>query len=244
MLAGSALVQAAERVQAKAVQIAAHLLETSAEDLIYQAGQVVVRGAPDRAIGLSEIARAAYAGGLPVGIEPGLEATAFFQPPHEGFSFGAYVAAVRVERDTGQVRVERLTAVDDCGVLLNPLIVEGQVHGSLAQGLGQALCERLVFDPGGALLGASLLDYAVPRAADLPAWQTGHTVTPTPLTPLGAKGVGEAGTIGVPPAIVNATLDALRPLGVEHIDMPLTPERVWHAIQQADKEHTHGDSRR
>jgi carbon-monoxide dehydrogenase large subunit len=230
MLASSALVHASERVRDKAVRIASHLLEAAPEDLVYEGGAVWVRGASDQAVDLVEIARAAYDGRLPPGIEPGLEATAFFQPPHEGFSFGAYVTAVEVDRDTGRVQVERLVAVDDCGVLLNPLIVEGQVHGSLAQGLGQALLERLVFDADGTLLTSSLLDYAVPRATDLLTWQTGHTVTPSPLTPLGAKGVGEAGTIGVPPAIVNATLDALQPLGVRHLDMPLTPERVWGAM--------------
>ena len=233
MLAGGAIVRAAERVRDKAVRIAAHLLESSAADLEYRDGEVAVRGAPEQAVDLAEIARAAYGGRLPPEIEPGFEATAFFQPPHEGFSFGAYVAAVRIEPETGHVRVERLVAVDDCGTQLNPMVVEGQVHGSLAQGLGQALLERVVHDADGTLLTGSLLDYAAPRAPDVPSWVTGHTVTPSPLQPLGAKGVGEAGTIGVPPAIVNAALDALRPLSVRHIDMPLTDERVWSAIRAA-----------
>jgi carbon-monoxide dehydrogenase large subunit len=197
-----------------------------------------VREAENGRVGLAEVARAAYAGRLPPNIEPGLEATAFFQPPHEGFSFGAYLAAVRIDRETGRLAVVRLVAVDDCGPVLNPLIVEGQVHGSLAQGLGQALLERVAHDADATLLTGSLLDYAAPRAGDTPAWVTGHTVTPSPLNPLGVKGVGEAGTIGVPPAIVNGALDALRPLGVRHIDMPLTPDRVW-AAMQAGRSRTH-----
>ena len=233
MLAGGAVVRAAERVRDKALRIAAHLLESSPDDLEYRDGGVSVRGAPERAVDLAGIARAAYSGRLPMEIEPGLEATAFFQPPHEGFSFGAYLAAVRIETETGHVRVERLVAVDDCGPQLNPMVVEGQVHGSLAQGLGQALLERVVHDADGTLLTGSLLDYAAPRAVDVPMWETAHTVTPSPLHPLGVKGVGEAGTIGVPPAIVNATLDALRPLGIHHLDMPLTDERVWAAIRAA-----------
>lgn len=233
MLGGGALVRAADRVRDKALQIGAHLLESALDDLEWRGGAVVVRGAPGRGVALADIARAAYSGRLPPSIEPGLEATAFFQPPHEGFSFGAYVAGVRVERDTGRVAVIRLVAVDDCGRVLNPLVVEGQVHGALAQGLGQALLERVAYSEDGALLTGSLLDYAAPRARDLPDWITGHTVTPSPLNPLGVKGVGEAGTIGVPPAVVNAVLDALSPLGVRHVDMPLSPERVWTAIQSA-----------
>ena len=233
MLAGSALVQAAARVRDKVLRIGAHLLESSPNDVEWRNGAIALRGVPGRDIPLAEVVRAAYSGRLPPSIEPGLEATAFFQPSREGFSFGAYVAAVRVDPETGRVRVARLVAVDDCGNVLNPLIVEGQVHGALAQGTGQAFLERIAYSPDGALLTGSLLDYAVPRAADLPAWVVGHTVTPSPLNPLGVKGVGEAGTIGVPPAIVNAVLDALRPLGIEHIDMPLTSERVWTAIQGA-----------
>jgi carbon-monoxide dehydrogenase large subunit len=231
MLAGSAIVRAAERVREKAIKIAAHLLESGADDVEWRDAGAAVRGAPDRAIALDEITRAAYGGRLPPEIEPGLEATAFFQPSHEAFSFGAYLAAVRIDQDTGRVQVVRLVAVDDCGPVLNPLIVEGQVHGGLTQGLGQALLERVEYDPSGTLLSGSLLDYAAPLAKDVPEWVTGHTVTPSPLTPTGVKGVGEAGTIGAPPAIVNAALDALRPLGVRHIDMPLTAGRVWAAIR-------------
>ena len=233
MLAASAIVRAGEKVREKAIRVGAHLLEVAPDDLDVRDGAAVVRGAPGRGVSFAEIARAAYGGRLPPDMEPGLEATAFFQPPHEGFSFGAYVAAVRVDPETGRVEVARLVAVDDCGTVLNPLIVEGQVHGSLAQGLGQALRERVAYDADGTLLTGSLLDYAVPWAAQTPAWLTGHTVTPTPLNPLGVKGVGEAGTIGVPPAIVNAALDALRPLGVRHIDMPLSPDRVWAAMRAA-----------
>ncbi len=229
-LAGSALVVAAEKVRQKAVQIAAQLLEAAPDDLVYEGGRIFVRGAPGRAVTLEQVARAAYSRAPGPGIEPGLEATAYFQAPQESYSFGAYVAVVRVDPETGVVRLEKLVAVDDCGRVINPLLVEGQVHGGLAQGIGQALLERVAYDPDGQLLTGTLLDYALPRADDLPAFIVDKTETPTPNNPLGVKGVGEAGTIGAPPAIVNAVVDALAPLGVRHIDMPLTPERVLRAI--------------
>jgi len=234
-LAGSALVVAAEKVRQKALQIAAHLLEASPEDLVYEGGRIFVRGAPGRAVTLEQVARAAYSRAPAPGIEPGLEATAYFQAPQEGYSFGAYVAVVRVDPETGVVRLEKMVAVDDCGRVINPLLVEGQIHGGLAQGIGQALLERVAYDENGQLLTGTLMDYAVPRAEDLPAFVVDRTETPGPGNPLGVKGVGEAGTIGAPPAIVNAVVDALAPLGVRHIDMPLTPERVLAAIRAAGK---------
>ncbi|MER3397429.1 MAG: carbon monoxide dehydrogenase [Chloroflexota bacterium] len=232
-LAGSALVVAAERVKQKALQVAAHLLEASPEDLVYEGGKIFVRGAPGQAVTLEQVARAAYSRAPVPGIEPGLEATAYFQAPQESYSFGAYVAVVKVDPETGVVRLEKMVAVDDCGRVINPLLVEGQVHGGLAQGIGQALLERIAYDENGQLLTGSLLDYALPRADDLPVFIVDKTETPTPNNPLGVKGVGEAGTIGAPPAVVNAVVDALAPLGVRHIDMPLTPERVLRAIVEA-----------
>ena len=228
---GSAILQAALSVQDKARRIAAHMLEAAAEDVVLADGRYQVRGAPARALGLAEIAARAYADGLPDGIESGLEATAFFRPPQLVYPFGAHVAAVEVDRDTGHVTVRDFVAVDDCGVRISPTLVAGQVHGGLAQGIAQALLEELVFGDDGQLVTGTLLDYALPHADDLPSFRTGETVTPTPFNPMGAKGIGEAATIGATPAVVNAVLDALRPFGARHLDMPLRPERVWRALR-------------
>jgi carbon-monoxide dehydrogenase large subunit len=236
-LGGSALVIASERVVAKARRIAAHLLEAAPEDLELRDGRFRIAGAPDRGVTWAELASAAYSTlNLPAGDEPGLEATAFFAPPGEVYGFGAHIAVVQVDRDTGQVRLRRLICVDDCGRVLNPLLVEGQVVGGIAQGVGQALYEQVVFDAGGQVLSASLGDYAIPRAVDMPALAElvlEHTVTPSPWNPLGVKGVGESGTVGAPAAIVNAVVDALAPLGVRHIDMPFTSEKLWRLIDGA-----------
>ncbi|HEY3057365.1 MAG TPA: xanthine dehydrogenase family protein molybdopterin-binding subunit [Chloroflexota bacterium] len=233
-LGGSALVLASERVLAKARRMAAHLLEAATEDVDLHDGGFSIAGAPDRRVGWVDLASAAYSTlNLPDGDEPGLEATAFFTPEAEVYGFGAHIAVVRVERDTGHVRLERLICVDDCGRVLNPLLVEGQVVGGIAQGLGQALLEQVVFDAGGQVLSASLGDYAMPRAVDMPgldALVLAHTVTPSPWNPLGVKGVGESGTVGAPAAIVNAVVDALAPFGVTHVDMPFTSEKVWRLI--------------
>ena len=197
-----------------------------------------MRGAPDRSVTFKQVARVAYGmNGIPNGLEPGLDATSYFMPNGLTFPFGAHLALVEVERDTGAITVLRYLAVDDCGPLINPMLVEGQVHGGLAQGFGQALYEGVVYDPeNGQLLTATFMDYAVPHASQLPNFETGHTVTPSPTNPLGVKGVGEAGTTGAPPALVNAVLDALAPLGVRQLDMPLTPQRVWQAMEQAGAE--------
>jgi carbon-monoxide dehydrogenase large subunit len=239
-LGGSALVLAADSVIEKARRLAAHLLEVSVDDLDRVDGKFTVRGAPERGVSWVDLAGAAYRTlELPDGDEPGLESTHFFHPEREMFGFGAHVAAVRIDRDTGQVWLERLVCVDDCGRVLNPLVVEGQVQGGIAQGLGQAFFERMVFAPGGQMLSGSLLDYAVPRAADMPSdVRLGHTVTPSPRNPLGVKGVGESGTIGCPPAVQNAVLDALAPLGVRAVDFPLTPQRLYEVLHRA-----HADSR-
>jgi carbon-monoxide dehydrogenase large subunit len=175
----------------------------------------------------------AYGEGLPPDVESGLEATEFFRPPQLVYPFGAHVAVVEIDRDTGRTRVRDFVSVDDCGVRISPMLVAGQVHGGLAQGIAQALMEEVVYGPDGQLLTGSLMDYAVPHAEDLPMFTTDQTVTPTPFNPMGAKGIGEAATIGSTPAIVNAVVDALRPFGMRHLDMPLKAERVWRALQQA-----------
>jgi carbon-monoxide dehydrogenase large subunit len=226
VLGGGAAVGAAKRVVEQARQIAANQLEVTLEDVESVEGGFGVTGAPSKRITWQEVAQVAYAPGSVTA----LEATEHFDTPGE-WPFGTHVAVVRVDRETGQVTIEQIVAVDDCGNVVNPLIVEGQVQGGIAQAVGQALTEQVVYDAEGQLLTGSLGDYAVPRAADMPPLRLDHTVTPSPGNPLGAKGVGEAGTNGCPPAIANAVMDALSPLGVQHLDLPFTAERVWQAIQ-------------
>ena len=229
---GSAVFIASDRVREKAVRIAAHLLEAPPDDVVSDGARFHVRGSPQRAVEFKDVARTAYKGAkLPPGTEPGLEVTHFFAPPDRVFPFGTHVCVVEVDSQTGEVMIRRYVAVDDCGTILNPLLVAGQVHGGIAQGLAQALFEEAVYDESGQLLTAGLPDYAVPKAAQLPPFELGHTVTPSPHNPLGAKGVGEAGTIGATPAVVNAVLDALAPFGVSHLDMPLTSRKIWEAIR-------------
>ena len=227
---GSAILRAADAVQGKARRIAAVMLEAAPEDVVMESGRYQVRGTPSKALGLAEIAAKAYGEGLPADIESGLEATDFFRPPQLVYPFGAHVAVVEIDRDTGRVTMRDYFSVDDCGVRISPMLVRGQVHGGLAQGIAQALLEEVVYAKDGQLLTGTLMDYAVPRADDLPSFTTDQTVTPTPHNPMGAKGIGEAATIGSTPASVNAVVDALRPLGVKHLDMPLRAERVWRAI--------------
>ena len=224
MLGGGAAVQAATQVVEKARHVAAGQLEATVDDVLPVDGGFSVAGAPVRRVSWKEIAKAAP--------EP-LEASETFDPKRESWPFGTHLAVVRVDRETGRVSLDRIVAVDDCGNVVNPLIVEGQVQGGIAQAVGQAMAERVVYGDDGQLLSGSLGDYAVPRATDIPPMALGHTVTPTPLNPLGAKGVGEAGTNGCPPAIANAVIDALSPLGVRHLDVPFTSDRVWEAIRAA-----------
>ena len=172
---------------------------------------------------------------VPSGTEPGLVATHFWEPPNYTFPFGAHIVVTEVDRETGDIQIRRYVAVDDCGKIINPLIVAGQVHGGVAQGLGQALCEQAVYDDNGQLITGELTDYAIPKAHLMPWIESSHTETPSPVNPLGVKGVGEAGTIGCSPAVVNSVVDALAPLGVRHIDMPLTPEKIWKLIQQGGR---------
>jgi aerobic carbon-monoxide dehydrogenase large subunit len=233
VVGGSALVMSLNQIKEKVRKIVAHKLEANVEDIDFTEGKFGVKGARQQALSLKEIAAIAYSGTMPVEIGTGLEATDFFAPPGTTFPFGADVVAVEIDPDTGEVQVVRYVAVDDCGRVISPLLVDGQVHGGLAQGIGQALWEEVVYDDEGQLITGSLMDYAIPRAEDFPWFQTDRTETPSPLNPLGAKGIGELATIGSTPAIVNAVVDALSPFGITHMDMPLRPERVWKAIRDA-----------
>jgi carbon-monoxide dehydrogenase large subunit len=229
---GSAIATAVDKAIDKGRAIAAHMLEAAEADLEYVDGAFRVRGTPDTAKTWGDVALAAYlAHDLPDGMEPGLETTSFYNPSNFVFPFGTHLAVVEIDRETGEVTLARYVAVDDVGNVINPMIVDGQLHGGIAQGVGQALWEEGVYDEGGQLLTATLLDYAVPRAHRLPSYELDRTVTPCPHNPLGVKGVGEAGAIASPAAVTNAVLDALAPFGVEHLDMPLTPEKVWRAMR-------------
>jgi len=231
IMGGSAVYAALREVEAKMRRTAARMLEAGEEDLRFRGGRIEPVDAPDRGLAFADVAAHAYASPAP-GEEPGIEGRNFYGSPGMTFPFGAYLCVAEVDRDTGRVSLLRFDGVDDCGPVINPLIVRGQLHGGIAQGVGQALLEQVVYDEDGQLLSGSFIDYAMPKAEDMPQMRVQHTVTPSPLTPLGMKGVGEAGTIGSVPAIVNAVIDALSPFGVKHIDMPLTPERVWQAMQR------------
>ena len=232
---GSAIDRAMDKIIEKGKKIASHLLEASVDDIEFDSGTFTVSGT-DRTIGIGEVAFAAYVPhNYPLEeLEPGLDEQAFFDPVNFNFPFASYVCEVEVDPETGSVSVERFTAVDDVGTIVNPMIVEGQVHGGLAHGIGQALMEGAVFDENGQPLTGSLMDYTLPRADTVPSFDLDHTETPCPMNPLGAKGVGEIGAIGAPPAVVNAVVDALRSHGVNHVDMPVTSESVWQAIQSAN----------
>jgi carbon-monoxide dehydrogenase large subunit len=232
--AGSASQMAATKVMDKARRVAAHMLEADADDLRWENGSYSVAGSPGNSVTWAQVSQRAIQGNdLPEGLEPTLKEMAIYKPPNFTSPFGAHIAMVEVDPETGAVEILRYIAVDDCGTIINPLLVTGQVHGGIAQGIGQTMTEKITFDSDGQPTSASYLEYGVPRAHQMPHLETAHTVTETPYNPLGAKGIGESGIIGPPPAITNAVLDALRPLGVEHVDMPLTPARVWAAIQGA-----------
>src|SRR5579884_1914960 len=231
---GTALVFACRKVRDKAARIAAHLLEVSPDDIEFQDGKFTVKGAPDRGKTIQEVALSSYlAWSMPEGVTPGLEESHFHDPTNNTFPFGCHICLVEVDTETGEVKLQRYVAVDDVGTLINPMIVEGQIHGGLAQGIGQALFEHGVYDDNGQLLSGTLADYAVPRADMFPRFELGNQVTPSPSNPMGVKGVGETGTIASTPAVINAVVDALSSFGIKHIDMPATPERVWQAIQAA-----------
>jgi carbon-monoxide dehydrogenase large subunit len=235
IMGGGSLAIAIDRVNEKARRIAAHLMEAAVEDIVLTDGSFTVAGVPDKKVTWRQVAAAAYGGNLPPGMEAGLQESAFFDPKREAWGFGAHVALVRIDRDTGAPTLEKLVLVDDCGVVLNPLILNGQIHGGVAQGLGEALCEQMLFGEGGEVLTGTLTNYAVPRAATMPDLTLGETVTPNPFNPLGVKGVGEAGCNGAPPSVANAVMDALAPLGIDHIDMPYTAPKLWTAIRKAEK---------
>lgn len=229
---GAALLRAAAALRAKAQQIAAHILEAAVEDIVLENGQYQVRGVPSKGLTLAQIAERAYSDNLPDSITSGLETTEFYRPIGDGlYPFGVHIAVVEVERETGIVHLRDYVSIDDCGPRISPLLVEGQIHGGLAQGIGQALWEEMVYDEQGQLLTGTLMDYAVPHIDSFPWFRTGSTETPTPLNPMGVKGIGEAATIGSTPAVVNAVMDALKPFGVRHLDMPLRPEKLWRAMQ-------------
>jgi carbon-monoxide dehydrogenase large subunit len=229
---GAAAALAARKIRAKAKTLAAHLLECSEADLDWVPGKFFVKGVPDKAKTIQECAFAAYTN-MPQGMEPGMEATHYYDPPNLTFPFGSYICVVDIDRGTGEVKVRRFVAVDDCGNIINPMIVEGQIHGGLAQGVGPALYEEIGYDEDGNVFGGSFLDYYVPTALECPKWETDKTTTPSPHHPFGAKGVGESATVGAPPAIANAVVDALSHLGVTHVDIPITPEKVWQLLKKA-----------
>jgi carbon-monoxide dehydrogenase large subunit len=230
---GAALAIAVRKIKDKARLLAAHALEAAADDIDYADGKFFVKGSADRFKTIQDVALLAnVAWNLPPGMEAGLEAASFYDPPNFSYPFGTHIAVVEVDAETGRVRVDRYLAVDDCGPQINPVIVEGQVHGGVAQGIGQALWEEAVYDENGQLVTGTLLDYAIPRADGLPDIETLSTVTRSPHHPLGVKGIGEAGTIASTVTTYNAVIDALTPFHVESIPMPLTPERVWKAIQR------------
>ncbi len=233
-IGGTAIVMCIEKILAKATRLAAHILGTKPKNILFRNGKFSVRGSPKKSITIQKLAEESFvAKNLPKNFEPGMEASSFFEPPNCTYPFGTHIVAVELDRDTGEVRIVKYVAVDDCGRQINPLLVEGQVQGGIAHSLGQALMERCVYDENGQLLTGEFMDYAMPRARDIPEYLMDYTMTPSPSNPLGVKGIGEAGTIGATPAIANAVIDALSPLGIRHLDLPLTPEKIWRAISGA-----------
>jgi aerobic carbon-monoxide dehydrogenase large subunit len=240
---GTAIYIATQRIKKKMARIAAHKLAVKPGELAFEDGKIQTKDGAKSA-GFRDIAQEAYfARQLPPGVEPGLSELYVFEPPNYTYPFGAHVAVTEIDEQTGEIRLRNYFAVDDCGRILNPTLVEGQVHGGLAQGIGQALWEELIYDENGQLLTGTLMDYALPRAGQFPWFETANTETRTPVNPLGVKGVGEAGTIGSTPAIVNSVVDALSSFGVRHIDMPLKPEKIWNILKQGVmQEVAHHDS--
>jgi aerobic carbon-monoxide dehydrogenase large subunit len=231
-VSGAAAAVAARSVRERARIVAAAMLEASADDREWAGGRWQVRGDPEHGKTVAEIAMAAHSSlELPDGVQGHLDASAVYNPPNLTYPYGAYICVVDVDPGTGEVKVRRFIAVDDCGVRINPMIVEGQIHRGLADGIGMALMQAITFDSDGNCLGGSFMDYLLPTSVECPSWELHATVTPCPHHPIGAKGVGESATVGSPAAVVNAVMDALAPYGVRHADMPLTPANVWSAIQ-------------
>lgn len=223
---------AARKIREKAQKIAAYLLECGEHDVVWEDGRFRVKGAPDQSVTMQQVAFAAYTN-VPPGMEPGLEATYYYDPPNLTFPYGCYIAVVDIDKGTGEVKVRRFLAVDDCGTVINPMIVEGQVHGGLTEGFAMAFMQEIVFDENGNNLVTNFMEYLLPTAVETPRWETARTCTPSPHHPLGAKGVGESPNVGSPAAFVNAVVDALSHLGVRHIDMPITREKVWRILRDA-----------
>jgi carbon-monoxide dehydrogenase large subunit len=228
--AGAAAAVASRKIREKGRKIAAYLLEASEDDLVWERGKFYVKGSPSRFKTIQEIAFAAYTN-HPKGLEAGLEAVDYYDPPNLTYPFGSYICVVDIDRGTGQVKVRRFVAVDDCGVRINPMIVEGQIHGGLTMGFAPALMEEIVYDENGNIMNPNFMDYLLPTAVETPRWETGETVTPSPHHPIGAKGVGESATVGAPAAIANAVVDALWFMGVKNIDIPITPPKVWQILK-------------
>ena len=229
---GEAVAKATDKVVAKVKAIVAAELEAAPEDIEVADGKFSVRGSPDKGMALADVAGIAYIGAVPEGMEPGLEETTFYDPENFVFPFGAHACVVDLDPETGKVKVIRYVAVDDCGNAINPMLIDGQVHGGVVFGIGQALYERVYYEDSGQLTTGSFVNYAIPTAAEMPTFETDRTVTPSPVNSLGAKGVGEAGTIAASAAVTNAVIDAMRPLGVDYMNMPLSPLRIWEAINQ------------
>jgi len=229
--AGAATAMASRKIRDKARKIAAHLLEVSAEDLDWEPGKFFVKGVPGKAKTIQEVAFAAYTN-IPPGLEAGLEAVHYYDPPNLTFPFGTYICVVDIDKGTGEVKVRRFVAVDDCGNIINPMIVEGQIHGGLTEGLAIAFMQEIGYDESGNVQGGTFMDYLVPTAVETPTWETDKTCTPSPHHPLGAKGIGESPNVGSPAAFVNAVVDALSHLGVRHIDMPVAPWKVWQILKE------------
>ena len=240
---GSALFVATEKLRKKMAAIAAHLLGGKPEQMEFRDARIGAKGSK-KSLAFGEVVGAAYAAkSLPAGVEPGLEATHFFEPSNFTFPFGAHVISCEVDIETGEIKFDKYIAVDDCGNVINPMLVEGQLHGGIVQGMAQALYEEVIYNSDGQLVTGTLMDYALPRAPDIPELTLERTCTPSPVNPMGVKGVGEAGTIGCTPAVVNAVCDALAPLGIRHLDMPLKPERIWRAVHDAHIRPSHSEAK-
>ncbi len=230
-VAGAATAMAARKIREKGRLIAAHLLEASPDDIEWKDYKYQVKGVPAKSKTMAEVAFAAYTN-HPQGMEAGLEAVDYYDPPNLTFPFGSYICVVDIDKGTGEVKVRRFYAVDDCGTIINPMIVEGQIHGGLTMGLAPALYEEINYDENGNIQGGTFMDYLLPTAMETPSWETGKTTTPSPHHPIGAKGVGESATVGAPAAIANAVVDALAHLGVRHIDIPITPWKVQKILKE------------
>ncbi|QWK10683.1 MAG: carbon-monoxide dehydrogenase large subunit [Thermoflexus hugenholtzii] len=229
--AGAAAAMCARRIREKARKIAAHLLEAAEEDIVWEEGRFIVRGVPGKSVTFPQVAFAAYTN-PPPGMEPGLEAVYYYDPPNLTFPFGTYVCVVDIDKGTGQVKVRRFVGVDDCGTVINPMIVEGQIHGGLTEGFAIAFMQEIAYDENGNCLSSNFTEYLIPTAVETPRWELDRTVTPSPHHPLGAKGVGESANVGSPAAFVNAVVDALSHMGVRHIDMPITPWKIWKILRE------------